>query len=126
MGEVAVESTHASCAEGASHWASDLGADATTYAFFVGKENGFKDLVVAVVNENFIDFVGACPVAGKKEGGDNVFFFELFAEVFGKVFEVVEGLGSLLVYPVSDLPSAIRFVPKLDDDLFKFSPGFSY
>jgi hypothetical protein len=125
-GEVAVKTAHSSRAERASHGASDLGADATTNAFFVGEEDGFENLVVAVMDEDFVDVVGAFAVVGKKEGGDYIVFFELFAEVFGEIFEVVEGLSSFFVDPMGDLPTAIGFMPELDNDLFKFGPGFTY
>jgi len=126
VSEVAVESAHSGGAEGASHRAADLGADAAADAFFVGEEDGLEDLVIAIVDKDFIDVISAFSVIGEEKRGDDVLCFELITQVFGEVFEIVEGLGGLFVDPVGDLPSAIRFVPELDDDLFKFGPGFTY
>lgn len=103
-----------------------MGANAATHTLFVGEEDGFEDLVITVVDEDFIDVICAFFVIREEKWRDGVVILELFAEVFGEVFEVVEGFCGFFVEPVGDLASAIRFVPELDDDLFKFGPGFTY
>lgn len=124
-GEVAVESTHASRAEGASHWTPDLGGNAAAHPFGIREEDTLVDLVVAVMDEEFVDAIGAGAMGCDGEGRDDVVFGEFVAEGFGEIFQVVEFAGGFFVNPLGDLASAKGFFPELNGDLFKFRGGFA-
>lgn len=123
--EVAVEPTHSCCAEGAPHRATDLRRDATAHPLGIGEEDTFINLVVAIVDEEFVYAVRAGAMSGDGEGGDDVVFGKFVAEGFREVFEVVEFTCGFFVNPLAELASAKGFFTELNGDLFKFGGGFA-
>jgi hypothetical protein len=89
-GEVSVESSETSGAEGASHRAADLAGDAAGDSVFVGEEDTLVDLVIAVVDEEFFDSVDRFSVGRYFEWRNFVVFGKDFSKVFRQVLHVIE------------------------------------
>jgi hypothetical protein len=97
-----------------------LAAEAAGDAVFVGEEDAFVHLLVAVVEEELIYAVGAVAVVGLMERGDDVLGGELFAEGFGEVAHFVQIEDGVFVDPAGELGATVRLLSELGGDLGKF------